>query len=52
MLGSMLAMLAAAGAIAFEKLEVAQQRSARAHSIDPAILSAHLQNIQGEIAVP
>jgi hypothetical protein len=50
----MLAMIVAAGAIAFEvtKPEVAQQRSAPAGSIDPAILSANLQKLRGETALP
>jgi hypothetical protein len=49
----MLAVLMSAGAaaLAFEitKLEAAYQRSAPA---DPAILMTHLQNLQGDIALP
>jgi hypothetical protein len=54
LLGGMLAMIVAAGAMAFEvtKPGLARQRSAPAESIDAAILSAHLQNLRGETALP
>jgi hypothetical protein len=54
LLGGMLAMIVAAGAIAFEvtKPGLAQGRLAPAESIDPAILGAHLQNERGEAALP
>ena len=44
-------MSAGAAALAFEitRLEAAYQRSAPA---DPAILTTHLQNLQGDIALP
>jgi len=52
LVGGMLAVLMSAGAaaLAFEitKLEAAYQRSAPA---DPAILTTHLQNLQGDIAL-
>ena len=54
LVGVMLAMLVAAGAIAFEitRPEEAQQRSAVAEPIDAAILITHLQNLRGETALP
>ena len=54
LVGVMLAMLVAAGAIAFEitRPEETQQRSAVAEPIDAAILTTHLQNLRGETALP
>ena len=54
LVGVMLAMLVAAGAIAFEitRPEEAQQRSAVAEPIDAAILTTHLQNLRGETTLP
>ncbi len=53
-LGAMLAMVVAAGAIAFEitRPEQAQQHSALGEPIDAAILTTHLQNLRGETALP
>jgi hypothetical protein len=54
LLGGMLAMLVAAGAIAFEitRPEEARQSSALAEPIDAAILTTHLQNLREETALP
>jgi hypothetical protein len=48
LLGGMLAMIMAAGAIAFE----VTKPGSPAESIDPAVLTAHLQNLRGETALP
>ena len=52
LLGGVFALVVAAGAtLAFEisKPELAKQRSA---PDDPAILTTHLQNLRGELALP
>ena len=53
LVGMLAAVILSAGAatLAFEitRLEAAHQRSAPA---DPAILTTHLQNLQGDIALP
>ena len=54
LVGVILAMLVAAGAIAYEitRPEEAQQRSALTEPIDAAILTTHLQDLRGETALP
>jgi uncharacterized membrane protein YkgB len=55
LLGGVFALLVAAGAtLAFEITtpELAKQRPAPAKPVDPAIVIEHLQNIQGELALP
>ena len=55
LLGGVLATLVAgATTVAFKitKPEVAQQRGALAEPIDPAILTEHLHNLRGEMALP
>jgi len=52
LVGVMLAMVVAAGAIAITRPEERQQRSAVAQPIDEAILTTHLQNLPGEMALP
>ena len=56
LLGGMLAALMAAGAttlaLKLTKPVVAQQRTAPAERIDPAILNKHLQNLPDEMTLP
>jgi hypothetical protein len=54
LVGVMLAMVVAAGAIAFEitRPEERQQGSAVAQPIDAATLPTHLQNLHEEMALP